>query len=268
MSIQPVTNLGYGISNALQNLAPLPIIAKRKPNVNDLASLGQQWIYNDELYILTAGKTWTLIGGESDDLTLATLTVNGPTTMKGLVTASNGNNVITINSGGEVTNIGTDQYSKTITIGNATGATGIVLNSGSTNSAGFLATIYISCGQFNVEDGTDQTTGNIVITGNTVTVSATFTATNNAYVGKVIYTGNTVLTGASQNVTLNNSLITASNPVIFSIITTNISGNSPFTSWSSAIQTAGQIIIPTVNHATGAGLAPADSLILTFMILA
>ena len=35
-------NFGYGLNNALQSLAPLPIIADRDPTTNDIAELGSQ----------------------------------------------------------------------------------------------------------------------------------------------------------------------------------------------------------------------------------
>lgn len=47
--------VAYGIDNALQNLAPQPIIAERNPGVNDTAEIGTVWIndVNSSAWILT-----------------------------------------------------------------------------------------------------------------------------------------------------------------------------------------------------------------------
>ena len=39
----PINNVGYGITNALQGLAPEPIISTRNPGVRDHYELGTIW---------------------------------------------------------------------------------------------------------------------------------------------------------------------------------------------------------------------------------
>jgi hypothetical protein len=74
--------VGYGLDNALQSLAPQPIIAQRAPTTSDSAEIGTIWVYEptNQAYILTsivnALATWELIsqGGSG---TFCDLTVTG-----------------------------------------------------------------------------------------------------------------------------------------------------------------------------------------------
>ena len=57
-------NVAYGLSNALQDLSPQPIISDRNPTANDNAELGTLWVNKstDAYYIATStaagGTNW------------------------------------------------------------------------------------------------------------------------------------------------------------------------------------------------------------------
>lgn len=118
-------NLAYGFNNALQSLAPAPILAQRAPSSSDVAELGTLWIYQGspvEMYIFTSGGTWTELTTDSGaGGPFSSLTVNGATALNG---------ALTVNSGASAIAIGTDAVAKTITLGNSTGATSITMNAG------------------------------------------------------------------------------------------------------------------------------------------
>lgn len=113
-------NLGYGFDNALQGLAPQPIIATRAPTGNDIAELGTTWVDKtaDAVYVITSvvnGSavwstspasgvgTFTSVDVDPGDLTVVTgnvditagnLAVGGDTTLTGALTV---NGVTTLN---------------------------------------------------------------------------------------------------------------------------------------------------------------------------
>jgi len=105
-------NVGYGLDNALQTLAPQPIIAKRNPKSSDVSSLGTLWVntLTDGYFILTTAGNWepqgtssssvaslAITGGAGDVLTVAaggdtvlggTLDVAGATVLAGALTVA------------------------------------------------------------------------------------------------------------------------------------------------------------------------------------
>lgn len=89
------TNVGYGLSNALQNLAPLPIVSNRAPATNDIAEIGTMWIDvpNNDAYVLTSisggSATWSIT--QAAGAVVTSLTVTG------------GDNDVTVDAGGTVT---------------------------------------------------------------------------------------------------------------------------------------------------------------------
>lgn len=83
-------NVGYGLSNALQNLAPEPIKATRAPTANDMALPGTIWLdqsaAGSDAYVLLAvsanAADWLAIG--SGGGVFDTLTVTGAVTFSAL----------------------------------------------------------------------------------------------------------------------------------------------------------------------------------------
>ena len=75
-------NVAYGLSDALLNVSPLPIISKRAPLATDFAPLGQIWVDTvlNTSYILTsivsAAASWLQIAGAGGVFTTLTVTGN------------------------------------------------------------------------------------------------------------------------------------------------------------------------------------------------
>ena len=174
----------YGEKNPSQLLAKIPLIVKRDPTGNDTAPLGQLWVntLSNAYFVLTsfsAGQAiWTaqstgsatqasleLTGGSGTVLKVdtggntllgGTLAVSGASTLSG---------ALTVNSGAAAIGIGTDAVAKTITVGNATGATAVHVTSGTggvaitgTNGA---VTIVSGTGAMNI--ATDAAVDNVNI---------------------------------------------------------------------------------------------------------
>ncbi len=135
-------NVGYGLSNALQDLAPQPIVATRNPGTSDKAELGTTWINksSNAVYVLTSvagSSTWTGVastGGPFTDLT---------------ITGAAATDVFTIDEGNAV-----------ITAGDLTLSSGNLEVSGDLNVTGDIS----FTGDFDVTD----------------TASISLTSTNNA----------------------------------------------------------------------------------------
>jgi len=89
------SNIGYGLSNALQLLAPLPIVSDRAPTANDIAEIGTLWVDtpNQDAYVLTqvsAGVAkWSIT--QASGAVVPSLTVTG------------GTNNVTVHAGGTTT---------------------------------------------------------------------------------------------------------------------------------------------------------------------
>lgn len=174
--------VGYGLSQALPNIFPSPIAAKRIPTVNDIKyQLGQIWIVpaTNVAYILTSVvggiATWVLLetGGGAGAFT--TLTSTGATTLAttGASTNTFGNTTgatslsLLVGTGNFVLNgVGASTYSigaatttGTITIG-GTAQTGTIGIGGSS-----------AANMINIGIGTGANTVNIATTGTgTVTI--------------------------------------------------------------------------------------------------
>lgn len=60
-----IPNVGYGLTDALQNLAPQPIVSNRAPSANDVAEIGTNWVdqSTNAVYCITSVvsglATWT-----------------------------------------------------------------------------------------------------------------------------------------------------------------------------------------------------------------
>lgn len=83
-------NVGYGIDNALQDLAPQVIVSGRAPTANDTAEIGTSWIdqTNDASYVITsvsAGSANWSTAPASGATTLASLIVTTTSDLQGNV---------------------------------------------------------------------------------------------------------------------------------------------------------------------------------------
>lgn len=241
-------NLAYGFNNALQNLNPLPIVAKRAPSSSDTGEVGQLWVYSDQVWMFTSAETWTELAAAGNAGTFTELTVNGDSALNGALTVTTSNEDIILESGTGIIEIGADATSKDISIGSTTGTTAVIVEAGTGG-------VYID----------SNSLGLISIVGHHVTAAA-FAATNNAYVGTIVLTGQTIASTASQAITITNSFVTAANSVLLSVSNLNVSTNGAFLTILGTVQAAGSLVVHVQNN-SGAALATTDSIIIGFQIL-
>ena len=147
-------NTAYGITNALQNVFPAPVVANRAPLTSDTGyQVGTIWVYKaiNAAWILTsvasASATWEAITGAGGAFTSLTVTP-GPISLTGTTT---------INTTGAATT----------SIGSTTGASGItdLVGTGNYSLDGVGASTYTI--------GTSTTTGTIAIGGTAQTGAIT-----------------------------------------------------------------------------------------------
>lgn len=198
--MQPTGNnhlqTGYGLFQAINNLAANPIVAKRAPLAQDQAQLGTIWVYpaTNGVWILTSvvnnSATWSDVSGAAGGFTSLTVSP-GPIALTGTTTINT--------SGAGVTTIGTGGTGA-VNIGNATGNTAVT-------------------GSLTASTGLVATTGGITATGtsNINTSGAAVTSINTGGTGALNLgnaTGNTAVTGsltASTTLTATLGNITATN---------------------------------------------------------
>lgn len=89
-------NVDYGLTNALQSIPPLPIIAQRDPTAADYAELGTEWINksSDNFFILTSivagSAVWKSGAGGGGDFTSITVNPGNITAVAGNIVATAG----------------------------------------------------------------------------------------------------------------------------------------------------------------------------------
>lgn len=139
-------NTAYGITNALQNVFPAPVIANRAPATTDTGyQLGTIWVYKatNAAWVLTsvasAAANWESITGASGSFTSLTVSP-GPISLTGTTT---------INTTGAATT----------SIGSTSGASGIALLVGSGNYS------LDGAAGSTITEGASLTTGTITIGG-------------------------------------------------------------------------------------------------------
>lgn len=182
--------VGYGLTNALQNLSPQPIVAKRAPLTTDIgAQLGQLWIYplTNSAWVLTSivsnSASWESLGGSGSGI-FGSLTVTpGPISLTGTTTINTtGAAVTSINTGGTgALNLGNATGNTAVT-GSLTASTGLVATAGgiaatgtsTINTTGAAVTSINTGGTGALNLG--NATGNTAVTGS-LTASTTLTAT-------------------------------------------------------------------------------------------
>lgn len=88
MSTAQYLNVSYGLSQALLNVFPSPIVAQRAPGANDKAQIGTLWIDQpaNSAYVLTSiannASNWEAISGGAGNFTAINVTT-GPNTIVG-----------------------------------------------------------------------------------------------------------------------------------------------------------------------------------------
>ncbi len=228
MSSTQFTQTAYGLSQALINVFPVPIVSPAaNPTPSNHAQIGTIWINKsaNSAFILTSivnnAANWQTLTGGSGIFT--SLTVNpGPTNLStvgnGAVTIGNSSNTaaitidsgsggVTINGNGNTIDIAADAAASTVVIGSTTAGAGVTILGGSvggiTLSTASVNTAFITIGSAGM-------LGPITL--------------GNSTAGQAINIGNEVLTGAqtiniasgnagaNSVVNILNGVMTAGNP--------------------------------------------------------
>lgn len=293
-------DVGYGLSNGLQGLSPLPVVANRAPTTSDTAPIGTQWIWSaqNEAWELTSisggSANWQQIPFSGGAASFTSLTVNpGPVNMLTDTATATGN-------------FGTGAGVKTISIGSGTGASSTTIRGGTgqvsilnnanvagaitletnggttetiaiTNEQGTGAgsiSIISSVGGININGNNNLTLaggGDITVAPSNVTAaSPTSTVTANNNVIKATFTGFTTGHGAYQTYTINSSKILATSAIMASVTNLNASGNDAALTINGTNQAAGVMNINTLNSGlggTGGDLGAGDNVIITLWIM-
>lgn len=152
MARLPISNVGYGLTNSLQTLAPIPIKAQRAPLTTDTGyEIGTTWVDmpNNAPYVLTSvaagAATWTGQAGGSGTFTDVTvnpgdLTVTaGNATIGGTLGVTGATTLADVNIVGNLTLTGDFDITDTASIGltstnNAAGAITLTANGGASET--------------------------------------------------------------------------------------------------------------------------------------
>jgi mucin-19 len=162
-------NVAYGLSDALLNVFPAPILSNRDPNPNDKADIGQMWVntLDSGVFVLASiisnHATWASITGDGT-ITTVTTDAGNAVPAAGVIDIAGGLNMNTSGAGNTVS-INLDA-SPSVT-GSLTAATGITTTGGN---------ILASAGTVTGHTGVIATTGNIVATAGEVNAGTTMTA--------------------------------------------------------------------------------------------
>jgi len=278
--------VGYGLDNALQNLAPQPIQANRAPLSTDTAAVGAIWCYPATLQvwindgIVNGASQWVQVS-EGGSGTFTSLLVNpGPVTTQGTGAVN-----ISADAVATTVNVGTGAAVKTVALGSSNGASSTAIASGSGNltiasNAGTLTMsstnqtleIISGTGALSISDDAAATTVNIASGAAAKTLnlgSSTTTSATNIIAG----TGG-ILLGAAGIVKVNPTTPTAASPTAtvtsnarvisatFTGFTTAAAGTQAYTVVSSAIlatsgifvtitgvqQLVGSVVVNTTNN--------------------
>ena len=285
-------NVGYGLDNALQTLAPQPIIAKRNPKSSDVSSLGTLWVntLTDGYFILTAAGNWepqgtssssvaslAITGGAGDVLTVAaggdtvlggTLDVAGATVLAGALTVAGAiiaNGDFDLSSASAISFISTSNVSPSIlleTNGGTTEDLEIRVTQGTSIDSLLLAS---ASGGIKISSGIANTDAiNLVASTGGFTVDAELTSAINVVgAGQDIQlnaTGGSVAITATESVAgaVTISASGASGTILLSGTAgiTAASNNSPISVQSGTgalnINTAATANVSTIGNITGA----------------
>jgi len=160
--VTPRRVVAYGLSDALPNVFPAPIVAKRVPTSSDIGYLfGQVWLVpaSNVAYMLVSVvanvATWNLLESSGSSGVFSSLTVTpGPISLTGTTGINvSGAGVTTINTGG----------TGALNLGNATGNTAVTGSLGTTTSLSAGTTVTAGTGLTVTLGNATLTNGNLVL---------------------------------------------------------------------------------------------------------
>ena len=254
--------VAYGLSDALLNVFPAPIVGLRNPTTADKAQIGSVWVNKvaNDAWVLTSitnnMANWTGVGGGAGSFTSLTVA-------PGNITATNGNINATAGSMSAGTTI-TAGTGLIATTGGVTATAGnIVATAGNiTASAGNIAATLgsVSAGTtVTAGTGITATTGNIVAStgnitatlGNIAASAGSVSASTTVSAGTAVSAGTSVSAGTT--VTATTALLGAT--VRVSGDSGGLASNTSMTNVVDTAQSSGLLTIlsDSVNPGTNAG---------------
>lgn len=242
-------NVGYGLTNALQDLAPQPIVSQRDPLPTDRAELGTIWVNpSDETYFVATAvannqTTWQASNGGAG--IFSTLEVTGTSDLDGDVT---------MGAALEVTG--------DITAGNDVNVTGIV------DAAVLVGQELTVNGDSSLLGAVELGTSGIgeITVDPSVTSTASTTPTNNGNVCRITITGLTTASGATQVITISNNQIIANSGIFVSAYNLNASTNNALIGIKGTVVAVGSIAVSLINNGAGA-LGAGDDVVITLWVI-
>ncbi len=198
-------NTAYGLSQALINVFPTPIVSTRDPQASDRAQLGTIWVNKttNDGFVLTSvvagASTWIVIGGGTGTFSSLTVNPGNITATAGNIIASAGNIQATAGSVSAGTTV-TAGTGITSTTGNIVATAGAV-NAGTTMTAGTGITA-TSGGVTATAGDITATAGDIVATaGDIIAVAGDIEAVAGSLSAGTTVTAGTGITATTGNIT-------------------------------------------------------------------
>ena len=190
-----INAVGYGLTNALQSLAPQPILANRAPNVSDSKPIGSLWCWpaTQEVWVndgIVAGNSQWILISQGGAGVFSSLTVNpGPTVLDGAVTITAGANPVHIST--------TDNVASAISLTTDGGTTETIVITNTLGTGAGAITLNAEVGAVLIESGVnsagsitlDATAGGIILESALASATAINIEATNAAGGIALTSG-------------------------------------------------------------------------------
>ena len=190
-----INAVGYGLTNALQSLAPQPILANRAPNVSDSKPIGSLWCWpaTQEVWVndgIVAGNSQWILISQGGAGVFSCLTVNpGPTVLDGAVTITAGANPVHIST--------TDNVASAISLTTDGGTTETIVITNTLGTGAGAITLNAEAGAVLIESGVnsagsitlDATAGGIILESALASATAINIEATNAAGGIALTSG-------------------------------------------------------------------------------
>ena len=190
-----INAVGYGLTNALQSLAPQPILANRAPNVSDSKPIGSLWCWpaTQEVWVndgIVAGNSQWILISQGGAGVFSSLTVNpGPTVLDGAVTITAGANPVHIST--------TDNVASAISLTTDGGTTETIVITNTLGTGAGAITLNAEAGAVLIESGVnsagsitlDATAGGIILESALASATAINIEATNAAGGIALTSG-------------------------------------------------------------------------------
>lgn len=288
----PIQNVGYGLTNALQGLAPQPVLSTRNPLTTDKGfekgtlwdntATNQIWVLSN---VVNSAAIWVPFSQQVGATSTTPLSVNayasGTTaaaTASATVNARYGQ-VAVLNvpallaAGGGTLALTVSNTFFTTSTSSVIANTSILDASGNHAAMAIYGTI-ISAGQATflltnfgagVPGANDIVYLNFQVPLQPALATTAANITMNTTNGMFSVTGKVTAGGATFSTVLTNSYITATSPLLVSVANLNASGNNAFVEVYSVVQAAGTATI-TIRNNSATALGAGDNVLVSILV--